>query len=85
MKYLEKCPRLDCRSLREATLNKNFTLDCIKYAKDNGTRDFDTYSRFQTQQRLRKKIIDAGIDWITISIDGTDETYNGEWQTSEIR
>ena len=64
-------------SLRgESTLNKHF-IEAIKYAKDKGIQEVSTLTHGKkfTGNFLRKAI-DAGIDWITISIDGTGETYN---------
>ncbi len=64
-------------SLRgEATLNKNFAA-CIKYAKDKGIKEISTLTHgFKLTLPYFKEITEAGIDWITVSIDGTDETYN---------
>lgn len=63
-------------SLRgEATLNKNFA-QCIKYAKSKGIKEVSTLTHgFKLSLPFFKEIVDAGIDWITISIDGTYETY----------
>jgi len=64
-------------SLRgESTLNRYF-IDCIKYAKDKGIKEVSTltHGKKLTGEFLRKTI-EAGIDWITISIDGVGETYN---------
>jgi len=64
-------------SLRgEATLNKDF-VKCIKYAKDNGIKEISTLTHgFKLDLDYFKKITEAGIDWITISVDGVYETYN---------
>lgn len=64
-------------SLRgEATLHKNF-IDCIKYAKDKGIHEVSTLTHGgNLNLEYFKKVVDAGIDWITISIDGVDEEYN---------
>ena len=64
-------------SLRgESTLNRNF-IEAISYAKQKGIREVSTltHGKKLTGEYLRKAV-DAGIDWITISIDGTGETYN---------
>jgi radical SAM protein with 4Fe4S-binding SPASM domain len=63
-------------SLRgEATLHKQF-IKCIKYTKDAGIHEV---SMLTNGSRLRgeyiEQIIDAGIDWITVSIDGIGDTY----------
>jgi radical SAM protein with 4Fe4S-binding SPASM domain len=71
-----KVPAIRLSLRGEATLNKNF-IDCIKYAKENGIKEVSTLTHgFKLNQDFVEKIIDAGIDWITVSIDGTDETYN---------
>lgn len=63
-------------SLRgEATLHENF-VECVKYAKKAGVREVSTLTN---GSKLRgdylEQVIDSGIDWITISVDGTGETY----------
>jgi len=64
-------------SLRgEAFLHKKF-IECIQYAKKRGIKEISTLtSGSKLSPEFTKKVIDAGIDWITISIDGTGETYN---------
>lgn len=64
-------------SLRgEATLHKNF-IDCIKYAKGKGIKEISTLTHGgNLELDFFKKVVDAGIDWITISIDGVDDEYN---------
>ena len=63
-------------SLRgEATLNKNF-VECVKYAKQNGIKEVSTLTHgFKLTLPFFKDIQEAGIDWITVSIDGINETY----------
>lgn len=64
-------------SLRgESTLNRHF-VEAIAYAKQKGIREVSTltHGKKLTGDYLRR-VVTAGIDWITISIDGTGETYN---------
>ena len=64
-------------SLRgEATLNRHF-IDAVAYAKEKGIPEVSTLTHGQkfTGDFLRK-VVDAGIDWITISVDGVGDTYN---------
>jgi radical SAM protein with 4Fe4S-binding SPASM domain len=64
-------------SLRgESTLNRDF-IEAIAYAKQKGIREVSTLTHGKkfTGEYLRDAVA-AGIDWITISIDGTGETYN---------
>ncbi|NHQ59200.1 radical SAM protein [Chlorobium sp. BLA1] len=64
-------------SLRgEATLNRHF-IEAVAYAKQNGIKEVSTLTHGKkfTGDYLRKAV-EAGIDWITISVDGIGETYN---------
>ena len=58
----------------EATLHANFA-ECISYAKKAGIKEISTLTNggnlFGTNL---DRIITAGIDWITVSIDGLGET-----------
>jgi radical SAM protein with 4Fe4S-binding SPASM domain len=64
-------------SLRgESTLNRYF-IEAVAYAKQKGIKEVSTLTHGKkfTGDYLRAAV-KAGIDWITISIDGTGETYN---------
>ncbi len=63
-------------SLRgESTLHRHF-IDCIRYCKDAGIKEISTLTNgSKLHGDYLKQVIEAGIDWITISIDGTGETY----------
>lgn len=63
-------------SLRgEATLHPKF-IDAIKYAKEAGIKEVSmlTHGGKLTLPYF-KRMVDAGIDWITISVDGVGEIY----------
>jgi radical SAM protein with 4Fe4S-binding SPASM domain len=63
-------------SLRgEATLHKKFVA-CIRYAKDRGIKEvsFLTHGGKLTRPFF-EQIVEAGVDWITISVDGVGATY----------
>jgi radical SAM protein with 4Fe4S-binding SPASM domain len=63
-------------SLRgEATLHAKF-IEAIKYAKDHGIKEVSmlTHGGKLTLTYFHK-MVEAGIDWITISVDGVGETY----------
>ena len=64
-------------SLRgEATLHKNF-IECIQYAKEKGIKEVSTLTHGgNLDLGFFKQCANAGIDWFSISIDGTDEEYN---------
>jgi radical SAM protein with 4Fe4S-binding SPASM domain len=64
-------------SLRgESTLNKHFN-EAVAYAKKKGIKEVSTLTHGKkfSGEYLREAVA-AGIDWITISIDGIGETYN---------
>ena len=59
----------------EALLHKEF-VKCIQYAKSAGIPEVSTLTNgARLSGSFAKSVIDAGIDWITISIDGVDEVY----------
>ncbi len=63
-------------SLRgEAMLHTKF-IEAIKYAKDSGIKEVSllTHGGKLTLPYF-EKMVDAGVDWITISADGVGETY----------
>ncbi len=64
-------------SLRgESSLHKDF-INCIKYAKEKGIKEISTLTAGKKliEKDYVREIIEAGIDWITVSIDGVDEVY----------
>lgn len=70
-----KVPAIRLSLRGEATLHKRFA-DCVRYAKDHGIKEVSTLTHgFKLNKDYFEQIVDAGIDWITISIDGTGETY----------
>lgn len=64
-------------SLRgEPTMHPRF-VDCVRYAKEKGILEV---SSLTNGSRLRnadfcRQLVDAGIDWITVSADGVGRTY----------
>ena len=70
-----KVPAIRLSLRGEATLHKKF-VECIQYAKDRGIKEVSTLTHGgKLKQPFIQQIVDAGIDWITISVDGTGETY----------
>lgn len=63
-------------SLRgEATLHKKF-VECIAYAKMHGIKEVSTLTHGgKLTPDMFDRMAKAGIDWITVSIDGVGETY----------
>lgn len=64
-------------SLRgEPTLNTKFVA-CIEYAKAKGIKEVSTLTHGgKLTGAYLRKVIDAGIDWITISVDGLEDVYD---------
>ena len=60
----------------EPLLNPNL-VEMIKYAKKKGIKDvaFLTNAELLTEKKS-EELIESGLDWISISADGTDEIYN---------
>jgi radical SAM protein with 4Fe4S-binding SPASM domain len=70
-----KVPAIRLSLRGEATLNKNF-VECIRYAKAKGIKEVSTLTHgFKLTLPYFEQIAAAGIDWITISVDGIGETY----------
>jgi len=80
-KIVDECVDGDVFSIRlslrgEALLHKDF-IDCIRYAKEKGIKEVSTLTNGKklSDRGFCERIVDAGLDWITVSIDGVDEVY----------
>lgn len=72
-----KVPAIRLSLRGEATLHKKF-VDAVRYAKARGIKEVSTLTHGgKLTPEYFRKIAEAGIDWITVSIDGTGETYEG--------
>ncbi|MCT7605865.1 radical SAM/SPASM domain-containing protein [Aliarcobacter butzleri] len=70
-----KVPALRLSLRGESTLHPKF-IECIKYAKDKGIKEISTLTNgSKLKLEFFQKMVDAGIDWITISVDGLDDEY----------
>lgn len=70
-----KVPAIRLSLRGEALLHKRFA-DCIRYAKSHGIREVSTLTHGgKLTPAFFSEIAEAGIDWITISVDGVGETY----------
>lgn len=70
-----KVPAIRLSLRGEATVNPRF-VDCIRYAKEHGIKEVSTLTHGgRLNLEFFRKCQEAGIDWITISIDGVGETY----------
>jgi len=70
-----KVPAIRLSLRGEPTLHPQF-IDCIKYAKEKGIGEVSTLTNASKLNAVFfEKIALAGLDWITISIDGLNEKY----------
>ena len=59
----------------EPTLNKHF-MDCVRYAKQKGIKEVDSLTNaLRLTPEMFAELVDLQMDWLTISFDGTGETY----------
>jgi len=70
-----KVPAIRLSLRGEATLHTKF-VECIAYAKEKGIKEVSTLTHGgKLTLPYFEKMVKAGIDWITISIDGIGEVY----------
>lgn len=70
-----KVPAIRLSLRGEATLHTKF-VECIAYAKESGIKEVSTLTHGgKLTLPYFEKMVRAGIDWITISIDGVGEVY----------
>jgi radical SAM protein with 4Fe4S-binding SPASM domain len=70
-----KVPAIRLSLRGEATLHKRF-VDCISYARERGIKEISALTHGgKLTLPFFEKIAMAGIDWITISVDGVGDTY----------
>jgi len=70
-----KVPAIRLSLRGEATLHTKF-VECIAYAKEKGIKEVSTLTHGgKLTLPYFEKMVKAGIDWITISIDGVGEVY----------
>lgn len=70
-----KVPAIRLSLRGEATLHKKF-IQCIAYAKTRGIKEVSTLTHGgKLRGPFLRDVIEAGIDWITISVDGVGATY----------
>lgn len=64
-------------SLRGEPLMHPHFAECVKYAKEKDIQEVSFLTNaLLLDERMASIIVDAGVDWITISFDGIGETYN---------
>ena len=70
-----KVPAIRLSLRGEATLHTKF-IEAIRYAKERGIKEVSTLTHGgKLTLPYFQKMVDAGIDWITISADGLGEVY----------
>jgi len=80
-KIINECARESLYSIKlswrgEPLLNPNI-IDMVSYAKKSGIKDVAFLSNGERlSPKLTEGLVDAGLDWISISFDGMDEIYN---------
>lgn len=80
-KIVDECVRHGAFSIRlswrgEPTLNPNF-VEMVKYAKKAGISEVSSLTNLlKLTPEMFEELVDAGMDWLTISFDGVGETYN---------
>jgi radical SAM protein with 4Fe4S-binding SPASM domain len=71
----QKVPALRLSLRGEPTLHKRF-IECIRYAKSKGIKEVSFLTNgSKLSPEYFERIMLAGADWITISVDGLGETY----------
>jgi len=79
-KLVDECAAGGVYSIRlsfrgESFLHKRI-LDCVRYAKQKGIKEVSTLTNgLRLDEEMFTQMMEAGIDWITISFDGLGETY----------
>lgn len=70
-----KVPAIRLSLRGEATLHRNF-VEAISYAKEKGIKEISFLTNGgKLKPEFFEKVMLAGADWITVSIDGLNETY----------
>lgn len=80
-KLIDECKIYKPYSIRISLRGEAFlhpkVYEMIKYAKDAGIKEVSslTHGGMLNEEKFRK-LIEVGLDWLTISFDGVDETYD---------
>ena len=79
-KVVDECAAGGVYSIRlsfrgESFLHKRI-VDCVRYAKSKGIKEVSTLTNgLKLDEDMFREMMEAGIDWITISFDGLGKTY----------
>jgi radical SAM protein with 4Fe4S-binding SPASM domain len=79
-KIVDECAEGKVYSIRlsfrgETFLHKN-VVDAVRYAKQQGIKEVSSLTNgLRLDEEMFKEVMEAGMDWITISFDGLGDTY----------
>lgn len=79
-KIVDECAAAGIFSVRLSLRGESFLhkriVDCIRYAKDKGIEEVSSLTNgVRLDEKMFEEIMEAGIDWLTISVDGMGEVY----------
>lgn len=79
-KIIDECVKYNLYSIRISLRGEAFihprVYDMIQYAKEKGIKEVSSLTHGgQIDEEKFEKLIDLGLDWLTISFDGIGETY----------
>jgi MoaA/NifB/PqqE/SkfB family radical SAM enzyme len=79
-RLIDQCAAGGVYSIRLSYRGETFlhprVADCVRYAKQAGIKEVSSLTNAEKlDEQLFTEIMEAGIDWLTISIDGVGETY----------
>jgi sulfatase maturation enzyme AslB (radical SAM superfamily) len=79
-RLVDQCVAGDVYSIRLSLRGESFLhprfVDCVRYAKSAGIKEVSTLTNgLRLDEEMFEELIEAGIDWITISFDGLGEDY----------
>ena len=79
-KIVDECAAGDVYSIRLSLRGESFLhkkiIDAIRYAKDKGIKEVSSLTNAVRMDEAQfTKIMEAGLDWLTISVDGMGKTY----------
>lgn len=79
-KLVDECALGGVYSIRISFRGESFLhdriIDCVRYAKQKGIKEVSTLTNgLKLDETMFRELMEAGIDWITISFDGLGEIY----------
>lgn len=79
-RIVDECAAGDVYSIRLSLRGESFLhpriVDAVRYAKLRGIKEVSTLTNgVRLDEGLFRQVMEAGLDWITISFDGLGETY----------